>query len=55
MLKQLKAVPPDGTYEAQGARIRALAQKLLAELYGLDGPAFDRAWREWVTKTYPKK
>jgi hypothetical protein len=55
LLKQLKAVPPDGTYEAQGARIRALAQKLLAELYGLDGPSFDRAWREWVTKTYPKK
>jgi hypothetical protein len=55
LLKQLKAVPPDGTYEAQGGRIRAQAQKLVAELYGLDGPAFDRAWREWVTKTYPKK
>lgn len=55
LLKRLKAVPPDGSYEAQGAQIRALAQKLLAELYGLDGPSFDRAWREWVTKTYPKK
>jgi hypothetical protein len=55
MLKQLKAVPPDGTYEAQGKQISALATKLLGELYGLDGPAFDRAWREWVTKTYPKK
>lgn len=55
MLKQLKSVPPDGTYEAQGAQICALAQKLLAELYGLDPAGFDQKWREWVLKTYPKK
>jgi hypothetical protein len=55
LLKQLKAVPSNGDYEAQGAQIRAQAQKLLAELYGLDGPGFDRAWRAWVTKAYPKK
>ncbi len=55
LLKQLKAVAADGTYEAQGAQIRAMATKLLAELYGLDAAGFDQKWREWVLKTYPKK
>lgn len=55
LLKRLKSAPPDGTYDAQGAQIRTMATKLLGELYGLDGPGFDRKWREWVLKTYPKK
>lgn len=55
LVRKLKAVPPDGTYEAQGAQIRSLAVQLLQELYGLDAAAFDAKWREWVLKTYPKK
>lgn len=55
MLKQLKSVPPDGTFEAQGAQIGTLAQKLLFDLFELDAAGFDQKWRDWVLKTYPKK
>ena len=55
MLKKLKSVPSDGTYEGQAGQLRVLAQKLLFELFEFDGPTFDQKWREWVLKTYPKK
>lgn len=55
MLKKLKSVPSDGSYEGQAGQLRALAQKLLFELFEFDGPTFDQKWREWVLKTYPKK
>ena len=55
MLRQLKAVPPDNTFEGQAPVLRTLAKKLVVELFELDGPAFDAKWREWVLKTYPKK
>lgn len=55
MLRKLKAVPPDGTFEGQAGQLRTMAQKLLFELFEFDGPTFDQKWREWVLKTYPKK
>ncbi len=55
MLRQMKAVPSDGTFEGQAPALRTMAQKLLFELFELDGPTFDTRWREWVLKTYPKK
>lgn len=55
ILRQLKQVAPDGTFEGQGAKLRALAQKQVLDLFGMDGPTFDQKWREWVLKTYPKK
>lgn len=55
MLRKLKNVPSDGTFEGQAAQLRTLAQKLLFELFEFDGPTFDQKWREWVLKTYPKK
>lgn len=55
MLRQLKALPAgdDGGKES-GARARALAVKLVAELFEMDPASFDTAWRDWVLKTYPK-
>ena len=55
LLRKLKSVPADGTYEGQSAQIRSLSMQLLQELYGLDAASFDAKWREWVLKTYPKK
>ncbi|MBZ0154465.1 MAG: hypothetical protein K8J09_23300 [Planctomycetes bacterium] len=55
LLRQLKNVPPTGDWEAQGAQVRAMAQKLLFDLYELDAATFDQKWRDWVLKTYPKK
>lgn len=53
MLRRLKSLPATGGDQAKAAR--ELAVQLLQELFGLDGPGFDRKWREWVLKTYPKK
>jgi hypothetical protein len=55
LLRQLKKVAPDGTFEGQGPAIRALAQKQVQELFGMDAATFDQKWRDWVLKTYPKK
>jgi hypothetical protein len=55
MLRKLKSVPPDGTFEGQAGKLRVMAQQLLFELFELDAAEFDRRWREWVLKTYPKK
>lgn len=55
LLRQLKAVPPDGTWDGQGPKIRSLAEKLVFDLFELDPPTFDQKWRDWVLKTYPKK
>jgi len=56
MLKALKSLPaPLGGASVDKATIDALAAKELQERFGLDGPAFDQQWREWVLKTYPKK
>ncbi|MCA8966696.1 MAG: hypothetical protein H6838_15925 [Planctomycetes bacterium] len=55
MITKLKSVPPIPGAQVPAAQIRTLAQKLLIELYELDGPTFDEKWREWVLKTYPKK
>jgi hypothetical protein len=55
LVRQLKAVPPDGTWDGQGPKIRALAEKLVFDLFGLDQATFDQKWRDWVLKTYPKK
>jgi hypothetical protein len=55
LLKKLKHVPSDGTYEAQGAQLRKLAKEFLFELFAFDGASFDQKWRDWVTKTYPTK
>ena len=55
LLRKVKSVPSDGTYEGQAAQIRSLALQLLQELYDLDPAGFDLKWREWVLKTYPKK
>jgi hypothetical protein len=55
MLVGLKSLPmaTDGTV-APGA-VQAQEARLLAELFGLDGAAFDQRWRDFVLKTYPKK
>ena len=55
MLRQLKAVPADGTWDGQAPKIRALAEKLVFDLFGMDAATFDMKWREHVLKTYPKK
>ena len=55
MLRQLKAVPADGTWDGQAPKIRALAEKLVFDLFGMDAATFDLKWREHVLKTYPKK
>ncbi len=55
MLRQLKGVPPDGTFEGQGGQLRVMAQKLMVDLFELDPQTFDQRWRDWVLKTYPKK
>ncbi len=56
MVQQLKNLPPaTDSYAVQGAQARALAQKLLFDLFELDAATFDTKWREWVQKTYPKK
>lgn len=55
MLSRMKSVQPINDWEAQGAQIRVMAQKLLAELYEMDAATFDARWRDWVLKTYPKK
>jgi len=55
MVKKLKALaPPVGT-PTPLAEIATLAQKLLVELFELDGATFDEKWRAWVLKTYAKK
>jgi hypothetical protein len=56
MVRHLKGLPVGAEgYEALGALARTTAQKLLFELFELDGPTFDTKWRDWVLKTYPKK
>ena len=55
LLKQLKALPPPVDKPTPQAEVATLCEKLLIELFELDGPTFDRKWREWVLKTYPKK
>lgn len=55
LLRKLKSIPSDGTFDGQGPAIRKAALQLLQELYGLDAAGFDQKWREWVLKTYPKK
>ncbi|MEO6597362.1 MAG: hypothetical protein ABIP94_21680 [Planctomycetota bacterium] len=55
MLRQLKSVPIANDWDGQGAQIRGMAQKLVVELFEMDGPTFDQRWRDWVLKTYPKK
>jgi hypothetical protein len=51
-LKSMGFAPGEGVGHAQ---MRAQTERLLAELYELDGPTFDANWREWVLKTYPKR
>ena len=55
MVKQLKALPPPVNGAVPPAEVATLAQKLLIELFELDAATFDKKWREWVLKTYPKK
>ncbi len=55
MLRKLKNVPADGTFDGQAAQLRTLAQRLLFETFEFDAATFDQKWREWVLKTYPKK
>lgn len=51
-LKSMAYAPGEGL---GAAPLRAQTERLLAELYELDGPTFDAKWREWVLKTYPKR
>ncbi len=55
MLRQLKAVPSDSTFEGQAQQLRNLAVQLVVQLFELDPQQFDEKWRDWVLKTYPKK
>ena len=44
-----------GVFGFPGIANRFSFCQLLMELFEHDGPTFDRKWREWVLKTYPKK
>lgn len=55
MLVQLKSVPITNDFDGQGAQLRAMAQRLLFDLFELDAETFDKNWRDWVLKTYPKR
>lgn len=55
MLSKLKGVQPQNDWDGQGAQIRVMAQKLVADLFEMDAATFDARWREWVLKTYPRK
>jgi hypothetical protein len=56
LLRELKKLPPpigNGGIPIDQMNVRT--EQLLAQLFELDGPGFDTAWREWVLKTYPKQ
>jgi hypothetical protein len=55
MLRELKRLPPAADGRVPPAEVTRACARLLAQLFQLDGPTFDRRWREWVLKTYPKK
>ena len=55
MITQLKRMPPVANARVPAKQIAVQAQKFLIELFELDPAAFDKEWRRWVLKTYPKK
>jgi len=55
VLQKLKGLQTTAAGTRPPPEVVTLAQKLLVDLYGLDGPTFDTKWRDWVLKTYPKK
>lgn len=52
-LKQIPQ-PADGSV-VPPEQVAARSQQLVQELWSMDPVAFDKRWREWVLKTYPKK
>lgn len=56
LLRRLKTMPlpQDGTLVTP-QQLDAVQRQLLQQLYGFDAEGFDRAWKEWVLKTYPRK
>jgi len=56
VLRELKAGLSGPTdFAAGSAAARERAAKLLLDQLGVDAPTFDRQWREWVLKTYPRQ
>lgn len=55
MIKKLKAIPPVANSMVSHETVETLMRKLLIELFELDPESFDKEWRKWVLKTYPKK
>lgn len=50
----LKSLPPGEGGAAPAELVRETGRQL-GSRFGLDAAAFDREWREWVLRTYPKK
>ena len=55
VLRELKATPPADDYASATASARTQASELVLKALGCDAATFDRRWREWVLKTYPKR
>lgn len=55
LIRELKSLPQPSDAAAIHGPLAAATRQQLQVRYGLDAPGFDRQWREWVLKTYPKK
>ncbi|MCR9247327.1 MAG: DUF1570 domain-containing protein [bacterium] len=55
MVRKIKEIPPVANSMVPHKTIETAARRLLIELFELDAESYDKAWRAWVLKTYPKK
>ncbi len=55
MITALKKLAPPQAGEDLHPALVNVQRKALLEIWGLDEAGFDREWRDWVRKTYPKK
>ncbi len=54
LVAALKLLPP-GEGGAPPAELVRETGRQLGSRFGLDPAGFDREWRDWVLRTYPKK
>lgn len=55
MIDKLKSVPGGGDWTATGKRLQRMMPRLIFDLFEFDAETFDKEWRKWVLKTYPKR
>jgi hypothetical protein len=56
IINRVKLLPtPKGSNAEASKAAREMAAALVVELFELEPAEFDRKWRDWVLKTYPKK